>query len=596
MKKLLLIFPPAWYLLGPHIALPSLAAQLKNSGYPVEIMDINIDFFNDILKPDYIRESFLKIDTIYKNLKNKKDSFYNNENRYENKILSYKYNDLETFINNIDDRIKNIPNIIEEAINRTHNNNLFYNPVKLLSAINIIQNAIKISTIAYSPLKIELGQIRHPFLNLSYEEIKKVILDKNQNIFLDYYKDKLEEIKRKNPAFIGISISAHVQLIAGLTLAYLLKKETNIHINIGGTYFTRIKNNLEKYPEFFELFADSISYAEGENSIIELAKYINNEIEINQVHNLIYKANGKIQINGEGVPPLLSDIKPPDYSDFDFTKYFTPEVVIPLSVNRGCYWKKCTFCDIAYGKTFSVKNIDDLIKEIKFYMETYKTKFFYIIDESVHPSYLDELSDAILQNKLDIKIQLYARFEDQFTDKLLKKASKAGVIFVQWGVESADKRILNLMNKGINIKSRMRILKTANKLGMWNHAFAIWDFPTETYKEALSTIDLIFKNTDIIHSNSIEKFLLSRHSSIFHNPKKFNIEIVESDSDFNTYLSIRDDSKTEKERNQIEKFIKNYNEKYINHIFRRGDTMFLYAFLYIDKYGLNFVKNYKLKK
>ena len=77
----------------------------------------------------------------------------------------------------------------------------------------------------------------------------------------------------------------------------MLKKETNAHVNIGGNHFGRVTDSLEKYPEFFELFCDSLLVEEGEIPVIELAKYINGEQEIEKVPNLMYVKDGKVQFN-----------------------------------------------------------------------------------------------------------------------------------------------------------------------------------------------------------------------------------------------------------------------------------------------------------
>ena len=56
-QKLLLIFPPQWTPISPHFALPSLIGQLKSNGFDAEAMDLNIDFFNEILAKENIENS-----------------------------------------------------------------------------------------------------------------------------------------------------------------------------------------------------------------------------------------------------------------------------------------------------------------------------------------------------------------------------------------------------------------------------------------------------------------------------------------------------------------------------------------------------------
>ena len=89
------------------------------------------------------------------------------------------------------------------------------------------------------------------------EDIKYYVFDEDTNIFIKFYQELLPKIKEKNADVIGISINSSSQIIGGLTLANLLKKETKAHINIGGNYFTRLTDTLQKYPEFFELLLNA---------------------------------------------------------------------------------------------------------------------------------------------------------------------------------------------------------------------------------------------------------------------------------------------------------------------------------------------------
>ena len=133
----------------------------------------------------------------------------------------------------------------------------------------------------------------YPYKDLTYDAICKYIFSE-KNYYLNFIKKIVCSIKKQQYDYIGISIGLDSQLIAGLTLAATIKKETKAHINIGGNYITRISDNIMKYPDFFDKYTHSISYGEGEISIIELAKYIENKIPIKQVPNLIYKKENKI--------------------------------------------------------------------------------------------------------------------------------------------------------------------------------------------------------------------------------------------------------------------------------------------------------------
>ena len=409
-----------------------------------------------------------------------------------------------------------------------------------------------------------------PINNMSYDNISKFIFSK-ENYYLDYSKKLVYYLKEQKYDYIGISIGLDSQLIAGLTIAALLKQESFAHINIGGNYITRINDNLTKYPIFFDTFADSISYGEGEISIIELAKYIENKISIEQVPNLIYKRENKIIKNKIAKFAKLSEIEIPDYSDIDL--YFYSDT-LPLTVNRGCYWKKCTFCDMSYSLPFNVKKINKVIEEIKFYNEKYKINKFYIVDEAVIPEYLNKLCDAIIKEKLNIQINLCMRFE-RISKELLQKAYKAGIRAIYWGLESANCRILKLMNKGINIEDVKNILKYSSEAKIKNILFIFFNFPTETYQEAMDTLIFLQKNSKYINYFAAADFSLGRYSKIALNPQKYNIQICEEQKDFlptltfkvnNTYKSEKEKQNLEKELNKTINKI-NTKNKELNTIF-----------------------------
>ena len=55
--KVLLAFPPQWTPISPHFAIPSLSGQLKRAGFEVFVSDLNIDFYDTVLRPSFILNS-----------------------------------------------------------------------------------------------------------------------------------------------------------------------------------------------------------------------------------------------------------------------------------------------------------------------------------------------------------------------------------------------------------------------------------------------------------------------------------------------------------------------------------------------------------
>lgn len=599
VKKMLLIFPPQWTPISPHFAIPSLMGQLKSNGYNAEALDLNIEFFNDILSKEKILESIEKIKCDYAFLQSNLLNVFSPEKKandytLEEQIFLYKYNKIKSYLTNSSNYFKYIPEYIDEAKETIKGNN-FYNPMKLIRSINVIDKALEIISMPYFPQKIEFEGILNPFFKFNLDSIKYFVNDDKSNIFRKYYETCLQKIIDKKADFIAISLNSSSQIIPGLTLTSLLKKHTKAHINIGGNFFGRIADELKSHNDFFEIFADSVSIEEGEGPIIETAKFVNDEIPIEQVPNLIYKKEDKIYQNPKMQPLKLDKMANMNLDDYDFSKYFAPEIVLPYQSSRGCYWGKCSFCDQDFGQNFNVKKSDKLIDEFKELQEKYNINNFEFIDESVGPNYLKELSEKIKSNNLNVNYFFDARLENAFTEEILKNAYDSGLKMILWGLESGSGKVMNLINKGIDIEKRFDILTNAKNAGIWNFAFIFFGFPTETREDAYLTVKMLTENKDIIHSYGRSVFTMGRHAKLAQNPEKYGItKIYPAEEEFSPNIKFDSVGMNKQElKEMLDYCIKECSVAYKNPLW-----MYLryreWLFLYVSKYGSDWVQRYDI--
>jgi len=207
-----------------------------------------------------------------------------------------------------------------------------------------------------------------------------------------------------------------------------------------------------------------------------------------------------------------------------------PEPIFPIRASYGCYWGKCTFCAHYYNnkKHFFIRKVDDLIEEIKFYIKTYNVNTLCFVDSALPPKYLDEFATKIIEQKIKIYFMMQNRFVDDFDEVLLKKLHKAGLIHCFWGLESASPKILEKMNKGININTAQKILETAHSVGILNGIYWMYNFPEETIDDFNLTYNFIKKNIEYIDNVVDNRFMLPTFSYMYSNPKEFglNEEII----------------------------------------------------------------------
>ena len=343
----------------------------------------------------------------------------------------------------------------------------------------------------------------------------------------------------------------------------------------------------------FSRFCDSISIKEGEGPIVEFAKYINGEIGIDKVPNLIYFKNGKFVENESMCPIRLNEMENINLDNHDLKSYYTPIITMPYQTSRGCYWGKCTFCDQDYGQEFNVKNIEKVISEMKELKEKYGITHYEFIDESVSPTYLMELSEELLKTEIKPSFFCDARLETAFDEKTFELSSKAGLKMVMWGLESGSKKVMESINKGIDLDRRFEILKQANKYGIWNFAFIFFGYPLETKEDARETINMLCDNHEFINSYGRSVFTMGKHAKVALEPEKFGItKMYPAQDEFSPSIDFECVGMNKDELNQIIQECKTQSLKYYNNPLWMYLRYREWLFLYIDKYGLDWVSKY----
>ena len=597
--KCLILFPPQWVPFNPHLAPPAIQGILKEKGHEVNVYDLNIEFYNSVLTPDFIVKSLQRaFDEYNANAANIFGQYSPdkqlNEYPVEYQRLYNKYNGVKKIAES--GEYNYLLENVEKAARIFRSKKDYYNLHLLELANAVLDKTAKLLSLLYSPSSMYFSTAQAQ-VYYTLDDLKRDCLDQNGNIIYNYYQSILPEILKTDYDYIGISLGDYTQLVGGLTLAKLLKERTTAHINIGGNLFGRYTDVLINNPEFFQEFADSIICNEGERPVTELMEHLKGEREIEDVSNLIYLKDGEIKVNKEEEPIKITELPSPDFSCLPLDKYFTPEVIFNIQASRNCYWKKCAFCTHHFGSKYAIKSVDRTVQEIKDLQEKFGAKYFHFVDEAMTPSYLRKLSEKIIEEGLKIDFYIYGRLEKEFTPDLFKIARQAGLRFVLWGFEAANERVYNLMNKGnlCSKEERLKIIQHAFDADIWNHLFIMFGFPSETLDEAKETVHFLKENRGITSFSMGGTFVLLDGAPVLKNLKKYtitNIKRVRSGFSFahkfETYRGM--DAKQLKE---LDAYKKEYWElpkiKYLNSWSREK------VFLYVCKYGTKNISRMKNK-
>lgn len=599
--KILLLYPPQWTPNSPYLALPLLAAQLQKHGYETKIKDINIEFFNFILTKENLQSCFAQAKSFYDSFKAKVYEKYPDAEKhfqsysFEEQMKLIKFKRINEFVCASEKAYRTI-NECEHAVSILKSKDKFYDPELLFSAKKTIQEALKIASLPFAPNEmIYDNYFANPLLKLDWINIDFQCKDKETNMFYGFFEKKAEAIKKEHSNLICISVPDLSQLIPAFTLARILKKKVGKPVAIGGNYITQNKQDFLNHPEIFSEYCDYLMVGDGERSIVELAEYTEGKRKIEDVSNLIYLKNRKAVCNPAAKELDFHRVAYADFDDIDFSQYFSPETVIPMQLSKGCYWGKCTFCDYYYGQQcFDIKKIDAVIDEIKYFMDKYKVKHFLFIDEAIPPKYYNELANTILKNNLEIYFYSFVRLEKGFTREVLDNLYKAGFRIGLWGYEASSARIMKMMNKGIDVDERLRILRDAKEAGIWNNGLFIMGYPTETMEEIENTISVIYNNRDIIHSCTPSNFSLKKNAILMKFIGKNGLLGYENNGEFYVVLKDEIEGVPQWKRREIRRqFHSDYIEanKHCLWPINYSDTD--HILLYLSKYTCEYVSGYR---
>lgn len=526
--KTALVFPPQWYPSQPYLALPTLKAYLETKGHEVDQFDFNVESYDLFLSRNYLEHCVDKIQLrLIKPVKSYEDREAEQIHRQILEDTSY----LETILSEIND-----------AKQVLRDEERFFQFEEYKNAYTTLKVAMQLISYAHYPSKIDLDSF---FMKGNPEENLQGILEATQdsikNPFLELYKNNLlKKVDLDRYGLVGIAIIHAGQVIPGLTLARILRTHyPHLHITIGGSVFARHQDILQDKKALFEKMFHSIVLFEGEHPLDQLLKQLKDKQPLDTVPNLIYIKNGEVVRNASSKALPYDQLACPNFDDLPLNKYLMPYPVLPYMASRGCYWGKCTFCthSFIYDSHYRKENEERVAEELDYLGKKYKTKFFTFSDEAISPNAFDRMSKAILSQGVEMRALGMLKFESDSVEtvELFENMYRAGFLMLFFGLESANDRILSIIDKGCDQATEKRVLGNSSLAGIWNHLYLFFGFPTEEKHEAQETIDFTVQHGELgdgtIHSIGQSIFSLEKDSAIYHNPTKFQIDKILHDPD-----------------------------------------------------------------
>ena len=578
--KTLLIFPAQWYPTQPYLSTPYLTAFLRDKGWQVSQRDFNIESYDHFLSIPLLRKAEELMQARQQALKSKSSLSIKEKSTLDVLSMGLKFSD-------------RIIAGVEEAKSVMRTPERFFDFGAYKQADMVIKSALKLVSDAYSPAIFSLSTFESGTrAEESTRKAHETTRDLATNPFIHLYENILLPSENwEDYDVVGISIIGISQIIPGLTLARMVKeKYPHLHLTLGGPIFSVNAGQLTGHPEFFDDFCHSIVTFEGEEPMHRLLSALKAGDSLKTVPNLLHVDGREVVQNKERVELRFEELPNPIFDGLPMDKYLSPYPIIPVLQSRGCYWGKCTFCthSFVYGHRYGKQKTMAMVDELESLMKKYNTKYFTFSDEAVSPHSLNDVSEEMIERGVEIRSLALLKFEKIMDEELFLKMKKAGFIFLMFGLESANDRVLALIDKGTTKEVERDVLMKSHKAGIWNHSFLFFGFPTETKPEAQETIDFLRNNLQSIHSFGPGVFLLNRDSSCYQYPEKFSIEKIIEDPERNISMNldfVAKEGMTREEAIEMNDTCIKMAEEYFESLNVWGTLPREHFLLYLDKFG-----------
>ena len=201
-----------------------------------------------------------------------------------------------------------------------------------------------------------------------------------------------------------------------------------------------------------------------------------------------------------------------------------------LTVAQGCYWKKCSFCDVSldYISRFEGASAELLVDRIETIVAETGQTGFHFVDEAAPPKALKTLAAELARRQLAISWWGNIRFEKTFTPELCQQLADSGCIAISGGLEVASDRLLTLMKKGVSVDQVARVTKGFSDAGILVHAYLMYGFPTQTVQDTVDALEYVRQlfAAGCIQSGFFHRFACTVHSPVGQDPAAYGVTLL----------------------------------------------------------------------
>jgi hypothetical protein len=350
----------------------------------------------------------------------------------------------------------------------------------------------------------------------------------------------LETLSQHQPALVLITVPFPGNVYGAFRIAQSIKRvQPSIVTVLGGGYCNTELREMNE-PRVFDYF-DFITLDAGEKPLLAIIEHLQGKRPLER---LVRTYTRTLHYVDHKEPDIaFSETGTPTYSGLPLNDYLSLlDMLNPmhrlwsdgrwnkLTVAHGCYWKKCSFCDVNldYISRYDLAATDVLVDRIEALVRETGQTGFHFVDEAAPPKALKSLSSALIERKLEISWWGNIRFEKSFNAELCRLMADSGCIAVTGGLEVASDRLLKLMKKGVSVEQVARVTRAFSDAGILVHAYLMYGFPTQTVQDTVDALEYVRQlfEAGCIQSGFFHRFTCTVHSPVGKHPGEYGVTLA----------------------------------------------------------------------
>ena len=356
----------------------------------------------------------------------------------------------------------------------------------------------------------------------------------------------LESLARHQPQVVLLSVPFPGSVYAAFRIAQTIKAANPAIVTVLGGGFVNTELRELTEPRVFDHF-DFITLDDGERPLLALLEHLAGQRGKSRLVRTYLREgdanSGVVRYINLAEPDIpFAEVGTPTWDGLPLDGYLSIlDMLNPmhrlwsdgrwnkLTVAHGCYWKKCSFCDVSldYIGRYDAVGAGLLVDRIEAVVTETGQTGFHFVDEAAPPKMLKAMAEELARRGRSISWWGNIRFEKSFTPELCRQLADSGCIAISGGLEVASDRLLKLMQKGVSVDQVARVTKGFSDAGILVHAYLMYGFPTQTVQDTVDALEYVRQLFDAgcIQSGFFHRFVCTVHSPVGQKPEDYGVRL-----------------------------------------------------------------------